>query len=75
MDIDDDDDFYAADDADTSTAQPVAPSAPTSKPGPDDLEEGEEEDEGAMDEDEDDSVSFRSRSYTNTQRLTNSIRT
>jgi len=59
MDIDEDDDFYAPEEAEapTTAADGSKDPAPTSKVEPDeDLEEGEEEDEGAMDEDEDDSV-------------------
>ncbi|KAK6827368.1 Fip1 motif-domain-containing protein [Apiospora arundinis] len=62
MDIDDDDDFYAPDEPETTqaTTQPVAG---TNAPAEDqqahdeDLEEGEEEDEGAdMDEDDDSDI-------------------
>lgn len=56
MDIDDDDDLYAPEEAKVDTkTEPVEEKTPANSK-PDDLEEGEEEDEGdaAMDEDEDD---------------------
>lgn len=56
MDIDDDDDFYAPDEPETTQAAPAQ--ANTNAPAQhhdEDLEEGEEEDEGA-DMDEGDSV-------------------
>jgi pre-mRNA 3'-end-processing factor FIP1 len=54
MDIDDEDDFYAPEEPQT-TAQPAPTEAPaTKKDASEELESGEEEDEGgAMDEDED----------------------
>lgn len=60
MDVDDDDDFYAPDDAPTSTEQPeksaVAQNEVKQEDEDEDLEEGEQEDE---DEDEDsDSVCY-----------------
>ena len=66
MDIDEDDDFYGADEPEAPPAQPAsaaapaAPAAPPKADAADELEEGEEEDEGgAMDED-DDSVNIPS---------------
>ena len=60
MDVDEDDDFYAADEPEAPPAQPAAP--PKAEPA-DELEEGEEEDEGgAMDEDDD---SVRTQTYGN----------
>jgi pre-mRNA 3'-end-processing factor FIP1 len=63
MDMDEDDDFYAPEEAEVqTTVASSAPSAPTASETQtghqnDELEEGEEEDEGGdMDEDEDDSV-------------------
>jgi len=51
MEIDEDEDFYAPDEPEAPAAQPAAP--PKAEPV-DELEEGEEEDEGgAMDEDDD----------------------
>ncbi|KAK7955793.1 Fip1 motif-domain-containing protein [Apiospora aurea] len=62
MDIDDDDDFYAPDEPET-TQSPAQPAAGTTAPADEqqnqdeDLEEGEEEDEGAeMDEDDDSDI-------------------
>ena len=54
MDIDDEDDFYAPEEPQTA-AQPAPTEAPaTKKDASEELESGEEEDEGgAMDEDED----------------------
>jgi pre-mRNA 3'-end-processing factor FIP1 len=56
MDIDDEDDFYAPEEpqATVQHGPAEAPSATTKKDANEELEEGEEEDEGgAMDEDED----------------------
>lgn len=61
MDIDDDDDFYAPDEPETTQApapQASAPAQPVAQHD-EDLEEGEEEDEGA-EMDEDDSVCLHS---------------
>ncbi|KAL2120178.1 hypothetical protein VTJ04DRAFT_4204 [Mycothermus thermophilus] len=62
MDIDDDDDFYSPDEPEVPAAEPEKPKAETANTAPkkdanEELEEGEEEDEGgAMDEDEDSDI-------------------
>jgi hypothetical protein len=55
MDIDDEDDFYAPDDAPTGAGASEKPTAtqPVVKPEDEDLEEGEEEDVGDDDDDSD----------------------
>jgi pre-mRNA 3'-end-processing factor FIP1 len=67
MDVDEDDDFYAPEEPSVPVehktnavpSTPVGTGAAKSDSRADDLEEGEEEDEGAeMDEDDDDSVSY-----------------
>jgi pre-mRNA 3'-end-processing factor FIP1 len=59
MDIDEDDDFYAPEEPEASagTAKQPEPAAKGDEHSPEDLEEGEEEDQdGEMGEDDDDSV-------------------
>ncbi len=62
MDIDEEDDFYAPDEADVSAGEVATAAAEVSdetkvEAQNDDLEEGEEEDEGGEMEEDDDSVS------------------
>jgi pre-mRNA 3'-end-processing factor FIP1 len=64
MEIDDEDDFYAPDEPETTQVAPAPanPNAPTVQHN-EDLEEGEEEDEGAeMDEDDSVGISYQALS-------------